>query len=70
MAHDPAQLIEDNLELLLVSSEMHEHVEESLKGKREMDFVKGLAKDMMANVEGKAKEKRSNQLKKIQEARN
>lgn len=64
-ARDPAELLEDNLELLLVNSEMHEHVEESLRGKREMDFVKGLAKQMMLNAEGKAKEKRMMQLRKI-----
>lgn len=64
-ARDPAELLEDNLELLLVNSEMHEHVEESLRGKREMDFVKGLAKQMMLNAEGKAKEKRMMQLRKM-----
>ena len=57
-AQDAAQLVDDNLELILCSSEVHEHIEESMKGKRDMDFVKNLAQDMMADLEGKAAEKR------------
>lgn len=69
LAKDAAQLVDDNLELILCSSEVHEHIEESMKGKRDMDFVKALAQDMMADMEGKAAAKRQAQLKKVREAR-
>ena len=68
-AEDVVDVIDQNLEQILASSEIYKHVEEGTRRAKQMAEIKGKAKEMLDNLKDKATEARQNKLQDIQRAK-